>query len=132
MSSLIPYSICSWADASALVSCDFDHTQPACPSVLHGYVLPEPAIFVTQKEEVMQEYLSMYPKLCSALMYQINRYGAIASVQGTNQWHALLGLAVHGGTRNDLKTAHTRQVMAKELWKVNEDKSSSFVSGIVF
>lgn len=84
-----------------------------------------------QKEEVMQEYLWMYLKLRSALMYRINRYGAIGSLQGANQWRALLGLAVHGGTRDDSKTARTRHVMAKELRKVNEDKSSGFVSGTV-
>lgn len=128
---LLPPAIRAWADASTLVGRDFDHTQPARPSVLRGYVLPEPAIFVMQKEEVMQEYLRMYLKLRSALMYRINRYGAIGSVQGTSQWRALLGLTVHGGTRNDSKAARTRHVMAKELRKVNEDKSSGFVSGII-
>lgn len=128
VSAFLPRAIRAWADASTLVGWDFDHTQAARPSVLRGYVLPEPAIFITQKEDVMQEYLRMYLKLCSALMYRINRYGAVASVQGTNQWRALLGLTIHGGTRNDSRTARTRHVMAKELRKVNEDKTSGFVS----
>lgn len=105
--------------------------QPPRPGVLRGYVLPEPALFVTQKEDTMQEYLCMYLKLRSALMYRINRYGAIASVQGTNQWRALLGLKVHGGNRNDSKAARTRHLMADELCKVNNDKTSGFVSDTI-
>jgi len=131
VSPLLPHAIRAWAEASTLVGRDFNHAQPARPGVLRGYVLPEPALFVTQKDDTMQEYLRMYLKLQAALMHRITKHGAIGSVQGTNQWRALLGLTVHGGTRNDSRAARNRHVMAKELRKVNEDQTSGFVSGLV-
>ncbi|KAE9389432.1 hypothetical protein BT96DRAFT_1003242 [Gymnopus androsaceus JB14] len=60
VSPLLPHAICAWVEASTLVGHDFNHAQPAHPGVLHGYVLPEPALFVTQKDDTMQEYLRMY------------------------------------------------------------------------
>ncbi|KAE9385828.1 hypothetical protein BT96DRAFT_949558 [Gymnopus androsaceus JB14] len=63
VSPLLPHAICAWAEASTLVGRDFNHAQPARPGVLRGYVLPEPALFVTQKDDTMQEYLRMYLKL---------------------------------------------------------------------
>lgn len=69
VSPLLPQAIHAWSEASALVGRDFNHGQPACPGVLCGYVLPGPALFVTQKADTMQEYLRMYLKLQVALMY---------------------------------------------------------------
>ncbi|KAE9382439.1 hypothetical protein BT96DRAFT_952183, partial [Gymnopus androsaceus JB14] len=79
ISPLLPKAIDPWAEASQLVGRDFDHTQPARQGVLRGYVLPEPALFVTQKDDTMQEYLRMYLKLRAALMYRISKFGAVGS-----------------------------------------------------
>ncbi|KAJ3979028.1 hypothetical protein F5890DRAFT_1559305 [Lentinula detonsa] len=88
--------ILSWAKASECIRQQFNHSQAGWPNVNQGYVLPEPALFVTQKDDATsQHFFANYLHVQKALLYCIDKCGILNALLSPAQWRTLLGLNLH-------------------------------------
>ncbi|KAJ3710903.1 hypothetical protein DFJ43DRAFT_1044488 [Lentinula guzmanii] len=122
-SAVMPIPVLSWAEASECIGQRFNHSQAGWPNVNQGYVLPEPALFVTQKDDATsQHFFANYLRVRKALLYRIDKCGILNALLSPAQWRTLLGLNLHdldssSGTTN-AKVDQFRELRCGE-WDVH-------------
>ncbi|KAJ3791638.1 hypothetical protein GGU11DRAFT_751350 [Lentinula aff. detonsa] len=126
-SAVMPIPVLSWAEASECIGQRFNHSQAGRPNVNQGYVLPEPALFVTQKyDATSQHFFANYLRVRKALLYRIDKCGILDALLSPTQWRTLLGLNLHDSDLSSGTTgaAQRRDEIQKLIGSVNSDVES--------
>ncbi|KAJ3738329.1 hypothetical protein DFH05DRAFT_1386508 [Lentinula detonsa] len=126
----MPIPVLSWAEASECIGQRFNHSQAGRPNVNQGYVLPEPALFVTQKyDATSQHFFANYLRVRKALLYRIDKCGILDALLSPTQWRTLLGLNLHDSDLSSGTTgaAQRRDEIQKLIGSVNSDVESGMV-----
>ncbi|KAJ3729247.1 hypothetical protein C8R42DRAFT_715547 [Lentinula raphanica] len=124
-SPLAPKPITSWQQAAEIIGSRFNHSQAGRPNINRGYVLPEPALFLTQKDhDTTQSFFATYLRTQQALLYRITKLGAYESLKTPTQWRTLLGIGRHAEGRQNSRAADNRRTMREIINAVNSDGQS--------
>ncbi|KAJ3714697.1 hypothetical protein C8R42DRAFT_542229, partial [Lentinula raphanica] len=121
----VPKPITPWQQAAEVIGSRFNHSQMGRPNVNRGYVLPEPALFLTPKDNTTtQSYFATYLRTRQALLYRITKLGGYESLKTPTQWRTLLGIGRHAEGRQDSRAADNRRTMREIINAVNADGQS--------
>ncbi|KAJ3725284.1 hypothetical protein C8R42DRAFT_640173 [Lentinula raphanica] len=124
-SPLAPKPITPWQQAAEIIGSRFNHSQAGRPNINRGYVLPEPALFLTQKDHgTTQSFFATYLRTRQALLYRITKLGAYESLKTATQWRTLLSIGRHAEGRQNSRAADNRRTMREIINAVNSDGQS--------